>query len=72
MDKRGAKIEALRRYVALLRQEETRLQGASRSRKASTERADAEDRWRMTVDKLDHADKELRDLEGGRKGGCGL
>lgn len=69
MDIRGPRIEALRSYIALLRREEVRLQEASRLRQASEpERAAAEDRWRTIVYKIDHADKELRDLEGARRG----
>jgi hypothetical protein len=63
-DNRVARIGALRRYIALLREEEGRLNQVKVSRRASIEDRDAaETGLRAFAQKISHADKELRALE---------
>jgi hypothetical protein len=67
MDNRVERIGALRRYIALLRQEETRLiwiKGAPATN--AEDRADAESRLIGAAQKIHNADKELRGLENRR------
>ena len=63
MDNRSARIEALRKYISLLRQEESRLDWVS-ARASATDRAQAGAAMEANSKKLHNADKELRELEG--------
>jgi hypothetical protein len=66
MDHRAAKIVTLRRYIWLLRQEENRLGWVRASAMANVQdRADAESAWQQNAQKLQRADKELRETEAG-------
>jgi hypothetical protein len=70
MDNRAARIDALRRYISLLRQEEGRLSGLKGSPRANQQdRDEAEAGLRAAAQKISDADKELRKLEA-RPGGA--
>jgi hypothetical protein len=63
MDNRLERIGALRKYVGLLEQEEVRLLRVKRSPNgSSSDRSDAVERLRVTVQKIVDAEKELRTL----------
>jgi hypothetical protein len=65
MDNRIERIGALRKYMALLRQEEDRLARVKASPNLSDhERVEVDDRLRVTEQKIADADKELRGVEG--------
>jgi hypothetical protein len=65
MDNSAERIVSLRRYIALLRQEETRLDRLRAStRSTAADRANADAAFEANTKKLLNADKELRDLEG--------
>ena len=63
MNNRGARIDALSRYISLLQQEEIRLTWVSRSAAASEQnREDAKASKRKNADKIANAELELRRL----------
>jgi hypothetical protein len=64
MDNRNARIGALKRYIALLEQEEKRLNWLKSSQSASEqERIDADSSLRLTTEKITKAEMELKTLE---------
>lgn len=68
MGNRVARIDALRRYIALLQREEGRLYLVTRSLRANQqEREDAETGLQVAAQKIRDADMELRSLETGPK-----
>ena len=68
MDNRIELIGALRRYIALLREQEQRLMMVKDSPAWTAEdRANADASLTLNTKKLHDADKDLRDLENRRK-----
>ena len=64
IDKNSARVVTLRRYIALLRQEESRLSWILSSPRASEQiRIEANSALQVAVQKLSKADRELRALE---------
>jgi len=64
MDRNSARVVTLRRYIALLRQEESRLSWILGSPRASEQtRVEASAALQLAVEKLSKADRELQALE---------